>query len=114
MPYQEPIDCIMTGAVHSIKSEQTVEDAQWLRLAFGIHHLQVTHQEQLVGIPTTTDILRHRIATELLIFAAPISAIATPVCSMKENSRTSGLSGNSRLRIARWHSGSRPSSSCSD
>jgi CBS domain-containing protein len=62
MPYQEPIDCIMTEGVQSVTPKQTVEDAQWLLLEFGIHHLPVTHEERLVGIVTTTDILRHRIA----------------------------------------------------
>jgi CBS domain-containing protein len=61
MPYQEPIDTIMTESVQSVTPDQSAEEAQWVMLEYGIHHLPVTKEGRLVGIITTTDILRHRV-----------------------------------------------------
>ena len=60
MPYKEPVDSVMTQAVQAIAPDQTVEDAQWLLLEFDIHHVPVTQEGRLVGLVTSTDILRHR------------------------------------------------------
>jgi len=63
LPDSRPIEEIMSREVVSIDAHELAFDA-WLTLArSNIHHLPVLHQGQLIGLVTTTDLVRYQSTT---------------------------------------------------
>lgn len=60
-----PVDRIMTENPAPIGPQESIAKARWLLLSLQVHHLPVVDNGRLVGIVSSTDLIRHKLADDM-------------------------------------------------
>ncbi|PID46177.1 MAG: hypothetical protein CSB47_05575 [Proteobacteria bacterium] len=80
----EPIDSIMTHSVRSIKPSTNAFDALMLMTRKGIHHLPVVDDGQLLGMITSTDLIKYE--SKNTVYLSTAIARANTVAELAQES----------------------------
>lgn len=104
LPYGTPVRTIMTSKVHTVTPNTPGFQALMTMTRLNVHHLPVVAGERVIGVITTTDLVRHESANAVYLVgdirkAASVDALAALSRRLPDMQVQLALSGASALQV---------------